>query len=110
MKVKKYQKHSPTSIAAAREIENDADTIRGRVYRYIRDRGNYGATDEEIQLGLGLNPSTQRPRRVELCDRGLVKQRGSAELGNNTRKTRSGRQAAIWVICWDQPAQMRLVQ
>ena len=48
-----------------------------------------GLTDEEMQRKLGMNPSTQRPRRIELMRRGLV-----AEAG--TRRTASGRMAVVW--------------
>jgi len=48
-----------------------------------------GLTDEEMQTRLGMNPSTQRPRRIELARRGLV-----VECG--TRRTASGRNASVW--------------
>ncbi len=48
-----------------------------------------GLTDEEQQRLLGMNPSTQRPRRIELARRGLVVEAG-------TRKTASGRMAVVW--------------
>jgi transcription initiation factor IIE alpha subunit len=48
-----------------------------------------GLTDEEMQHKLGMNPSTQRPRRIELARRGLVVEAG-------TRKTASGRMAVVW--------------
>jgi len=50
-----------------------------------------GLTDEEQQLALGMNPSTQRPRRIELARRGLVVEAG-------TRRTASGRMAVVWRI------------
>ncbi len=48
-----------------------------------------GLTDEEQQRLLGMNPSTQRPRRIELARRGLVVEAG-------TRRTASGRMAVVW--------------
>jgi transcription initiation factor IIE alpha subunit len=48
-----------------------------------------GLTDEEMQRRLRMNPSTQRPRRIELMGKGLV-----AEAG--TRRTTSGRMAVVW--------------
>jgi len=50
-----------------------------------------GLTDEEMQRLLGMNPSTQRPRRIELARRGLVVEAG-------TRKTASGRMASVWRV------------
>ena len=48
-----------------------------------------GLTDEEMQTRLGMNPSTQRPWRIELARRGLVVEAG-------TRRTASGRMATVW--------------
>ena len=48
-----------------------------------------GLTDEEMARRLGMNPSTQRPRRIELARRGLVVTCG-------TRRTASGRNADVW--------------
>jgi hypothetical protein len=50
-----------------------------------------GLTDEEMQQRLEMNPSTQRPRRIELARRGLVVETG-------TRKTASGRMATVWRV------------
>jgi hypothetical protein len=50
-----------------------------------------GLTDEEQQTRLGMNPSTQRPRRIELARRGLVVEAG-------TRRTASGRMATVWRV------------
>lgn len=85
-----YQPHSDTSEAAAGEIVKDAKGLRLAVYREIASCGSWGATDEEIQTALDMNPSTQRLRRVELVRMGMVKDSGL------TRNTRSGRRAAVW--------------
>ncbi len=87
--VTKYQPHSRTSKDAARAIEATAETLRGRVYRFLEGT-RAGATDEEMQDCLDMNPSTQRPRRVELVEKGLVRDSGK------TRKTKSGRSAVVW--------------
>jgi transcription initiation factor IIE alpha subunit len=50
-----------------------------------------GLTDEEQQHKLGMNPSTQRPRRIELERRGLV-------VAAGTRRTTSGRMAVVWRV------------
>lgn len=83
------QLHSTTSREAAAEIVPVAGGLRRRVLDFIQARGAAGATDEEIANGLGLNPSTARPRRVELVRAGLVAKAG-------TRKTASGRNADVW--------------
>lgn len=83
------QRHSPESVAAAEDIVPSASTLRARVYAALVERGPM--TDEEMQEVLGMNPSTQRPRRVELWRAGKV-----ARVGK--RLTRSGRTAAVWGV------------
>ena len=83
------QRHSPTSVAAAEAIEPSAATLRGKVLAYLRDSG--GATDEEGMAAIGMGGSTWRPRRCELVVRGLVRDSGQ------TRLTKSGRKAVVWV-------------
>lgn len=87
----KAQEHSETSKAAAIAIESMAVTLRGEVYRFLLSRGEHGATDDEMQRFMYMNPSTQRPRRIELVEKGLVKDSGE------TRPTRSRRAAAVWI-------------
>lgn len=84
------QRHSVTSVAAAKQIEPRTGTARGFVLAFIRGAGSRGATDEEIQTALNMNPSTQRPRRIELVASGLVFDSGE------TRATRSGSEAVVW--------------
>ena len=88
---KPYQPHSATSIAAAEDIGASASSLRALVYQFLKDRGSRGATDEEVYSALDLNPSTERPRRVELVDRKLVEDSGVK------RATRSGMAATVWI-------------
>jgi len=83
-----YQAHSVTSRQAAKQVKGSAATLRAKVFDFITRSG--GATDEEIQDGLGMNPNTQRPRRRELQQKGLVEDSG------HVRATRSGRKAVVW--------------
>lgn len=85
------QRHSATSVDAAEAIEPSADSLRGAVLEALRKAGADGMTDEEMQTALNMNPSTQRPRRIELMRLGLVRDGGA------TRPTRSGRKAVVWV-------------
>lgn len=85
----RYVSGSKTSQDAATSIRSGAATLRTRVLNYLRDRRD-GATDDEMQWALGMNPSTQRPRRVELCVEGLVVDSGKR------RPTKSGRAATVW--------------
>lgn len=86
-----YQRHSATSKQAARAIEPKVGTLRRQVLEYIKSAGKTGASDEEIQIGLNMNPSTQRPRRIELARAGLIR------YLVETRKTTSGRNAVVWI-------------
>lgn len=86
------QRHSPTSVGAAKSIEPSAGTLRNKVWSYLCGCGSYGATDEELQDALEINPSTQRPRRIELVKLGRVVDSGQ------TRLTRSGRSAVVWRV------------
>lgn len=84
------QRHSATSRAAAEGIESASGSLRRQVLEFLRHANVVGGTDEEIQDCLEMNPSTQRPRRIELQRAGLVYDSGT------TRKTRSGRLATVW--------------
>lgn len=83
------QLHSTTSRMAAASIENHAPTLRQRVYDLICAKGPI--TDERIAEITKLNPSTARPRRIELVAAGLVM------AAPESQKTSSGRQATAWV-------------
>jgi predicted ArsR family transcriptional regulator len=81
---------SVTSAAAADSL--DATTLNAmqrQVLEFLRRHGP--STDEQIATGLGMNPSTERPRRIELARRGLVIEAG-------VRKTASGRKATVWRV------------
>ena len=80
---------SVTSAQAADSLDaTTLNRLHRQVLAFLEARPD-GATDEEIIAGTGLNPSTARPRRIELARRGLVVEAG-------TRKTASGRMATIW--------------
>ena len=86
-----YQRHSATSKAAALSAEPTAGTKRAILLAFIRGRGITGATDEEMQLDVPMNPNTQRPRRVELVQGGWIRD------SKRTRATAGGDQAVVWV-------------
>lgn len=85
------QTHSATSQAAGDSVRESAGASRARVRGFLLTCGWRGATDEEMQLALGMNPSTQRPRRIE-----LVKAGHAIDTGRK-RPTGSGRQAVVWM-------------
>jgi hypothetical protein len=78
---------SATSAAAADSLRPATlNAMQRRVYEFLAWRPS---TDEEIATELAMNPSTVRPRRIELAKRGLIVEAG-------TRRTSSGRMATIW--------------
>lgn len=85
-----FQRRSETSKDAARRIESSAATLRARVLKYLNEHPS-GATDDEIQEGLVMEGSTERPRRIELQRMGMVIDSGTR------RQTRSGRSAVVWM-------------
>jgi len=86
-----YVVGSATSREAAEEIKPHVNALQAQVLDFIRDQGDYGATDPEVCEQTGLRPDTARARRCELRDAGLV--RDSAQR----RLTDSGRQAVVWI-------------
>jgi len=100
-KIPPYQSHSETSRAAAERIKLTVGTGRRKVYDFFQHQGIAGATDQEIQIALGMSGDTVRPRRGELVQAGLVVKR------NLTRKTTSGFDADVHVIA--HPTQRTLM-
>ncbi len=96
-----------TSRAAASEIRGEAKTQRRQVLAFLIGRGAEGATDEEMQIALGMAGNTQRPRRRELEKLRLIEPRfidGASDdrhpEGQHavTRPTQSGREAVVWFV------------
>lgn len=84
-----------TSRAAARRISPLASALTARVFHFIASRADDGATDFEVQDGLGLSGDTERPRRWTLQKCGLVRDSGLR------RKSPSGRAAIVYVATVD---------
>ena len=82
---------SVTSAQAADSLDaKRLNALQRSVLELLRENP-HGLTDEEQQHALGMNPSTQRPRRIELARRGLIVEAG-------TRRTSSGRNAVVWRV------------
>lgn len=64
------QSHSPTSVRAASQITPHLGRLQNAVLAYIREHGP--VSDNEIIAGMNGNPSSLRPRRVELQRHGLI--------------------------------------
>ncbi len=83
-----YVAHNETSRQAAVAIRPALSTQRGRVLAIIAATPE-GLTDEEGCQRTGMNPSTWRPRRIELLEAGLVVRTG-------VRPGKSGRLMSVW--------------
>jgi len=81
-----------TSEQAADEIAPTALVLRERVFRFIAAAGSMGATDDEIELALGMRHQTASARRRELVLKGRIVDSGTL------RKTSSGRYAHVWIV------------
>lgn len=83
--------HQPTKTSrdAAISMSGKTHGLRKDVYTLLLARGPM--TDEAIAVALHLNPSTARPRRIELTRDGVVVKVG---VGTNL----SGRKATLWGV------------
>ena len=85
------QRHSATSLAAAKSIKPQLSRLHKLVLEAL-SKSRFGETDESLMQLTGLPANTLRPRRRELQLKGKIKDSGQ------TRATVSGRQATIWII------------
>lgn len=83
-----FQPHSETSREAAERIRPAKGALHAKIMGHL-ERGP--DTDEGIAIALEMNPSTARPRRIELVRAGMLRQAG-------TSITSSGRRAALWEL------------
>lgn len=67
-----FQAHSQPSLDAARSMAQKTPRVNGDRQRIVNVLLSGGKTDAEIQEILGLRGSTQRPRRIELVEMGVV--------------------------------------
>lgn len=81
-----------TSLAAADSV-TEKDTQRELVYATIRA----GHTDDEVQVLLDLDGSSERPRRWELWKQGRIDVLRDEHGAAIKRLTRTGRHAVVWV-------------
>ena len=80
-----------TSHEAADSMEPVIAQVRQRIIEFLGSSIN-GATDDEIEARLGMKHQTASAARRGLVVAGLVEDSGQ------TRKTRSGRNAIVWVL------------
>jgi hypothetical protein len=84
-----------TSTAAAADAR---ETQRAQVLEVVRQAGLRGATDDEIQTALGLDGSSERPRRWELWKRDRIRILREPNGAAVTRRTRTTRRAVVWIL------------
>jgi hypothetical protein len=70
--VKLHREARDTSVMAAWRAWPRSGTQRERVLHWVMGRGEQGATDDEIQDALHLAGNSERPRRLELVERGWL--------------------------------------
>jgi hypothetical protein len=88
-----YQRHSPTSHEAARMLAPKLQPMELEIMNLIADSqaaAGTGMTDDELIADFGSQSA--RPRRIFLVKIGKLKDSGAV------RKTRSGRNAVVWVL------------
>lgn len=88
-------KEEGTSKSAAELIDAGVKTIREQVFDIIINKGNYGATADEVAELLNLTPFTVRPRVTELFKLNKIKRT------NIRRKNSSGLNAYVYVVSKD---------
>jgi predicted transcriptional regulator len=81
-----------TSLAAYEKSRPKFGSNRARVYQYILDKQEYGATDQELQQVLNLSGDTLRPARLSLLKENLIYDSGK------TRQNANGNECIVWVV------------
>ena len=80
-----------TSIAALIKAEPKRGSNRQRVYQYILDKQEHGATDQELQAVLHMAGDTLRPTRLSLAKDNMIYDSGK------TRQNANGNECIVWV-------------
>jgi hypothetical protein len=86
-----YQPASETSAAAASQVSNKVPTQKERILSYVASRGEYGATQDEIEVATGYLRSAVCGRVNALENEQAIRKSGE------TRASRWGAQCAVYV-------------
>ena len=81
-----------TSIQAQIKAAPRMSSQRARVYQFLVDRMDQGATDQEMQFALKMSGDTLRPTRGKLLKENLIYDSGK------TRKNENGNDCIVWVV------------
>ena len=87
-------KQVDTSIEAAEAIKEGVETIRNKVFNVIANKGNFGATADEVAELLNYSPFTVRPRVKELFKLNKIERK-------DKRKNLSQKAAYVYVVSKD---------
>ena len=80
-----------TSIEAAEAIKVGVETIRNKVFNVIANKGNFGATADEVAELLNYSPFTVRPRVTEIFKLNKIERK-------DKRKNASQKAAYVYVV------------
>jgi len=81
-----------TSLAAQEKARPKFGSNRAKVFQYIFDQQERGATDQEIQTALNMPGDTLRPARLSLLKDDLIYDSGK------TRQNQNGNDCIVWVV------------
>jgi len=81
-----------TSIQAQVKAAPRMSSHKARVYQFLVDRMDQGATDQEMQFALKMRGDTLRPTRGKLLKENLIYDSGK------TRKNENGNDCIVWVV------------
>jgi hypothetical protein len=90
-----YVRGSDTSEAAAHSIEGAAKTLESLVFDLVRQAGDKGLTDDELEVLTKLSHQTVSARRRTLVLKHMLRD------GGQRRLTRSNRKAVVWILGQD---------
>jgi hypothetical protein len=96
--MRSFENGVETSEIAARMAEGFRVNVENRIYAHLLKCGKHGATDQEIQVTLGIEGNTERPARRRLeRDRRVRRTK-------RWRFTRAKRPAIVWVARVRKPS------
>jgi hypothetical protein len=81
-----------TSIEAAGSMRFIAPTRRSLILAYLTDMAEYGAIADEVEKAFDWPRQSSMPRLAELGAAGFIAKNGA------TRRGKSGRRQAVWVL------------
>ena len=75
-----------TSAAAYEKARPKFGSNRAKVYQFILDQQEQGATDQELQQAVKISGDTLRPTRLSLLKDGLIYDSGKTRLNANNNE------------------------